>query len=483
MKTATRAISIRRPGFGPLMLAACLWFAPGVRAGLTVDIHSYHDVYGYVAYPYLYASTNTPNFPTGNYLIASPQYPANGSQIRYQAVNNTLSFIEGGGYYYDDFDSFIYGITNGQWSIWVTNGSSTTQYKFTVTATGFTSNLFGVPVEPVFPFNGASDVTAQPLFLWTGPANWGGTLSVSDTFIDANGNRDSEASSNLPPNQTSWQCPVVLPNGTNDFSVDYTSDVTSLVVASTPLSGSQAISAWTSSATMESYFAYDPIFTVQQTIGPSGQAFNAALNTTGLPWTTSGDTSWFVETTNTHDGVSAAQSGIVTNNQASTLSVTVTGPGTLTFYWASQGSGSSFDYEFYMDGDPSGGYMDDIGGNTSWYQDGPFSIPSGQHNLSWTIFAYGDDDPTEAGFLDEVSYVAYGPVELLNPKIVGANFQFQFLSQPGATHSILYRTNLAVGNWQIFTSVSGDGTMMTMSLPLSLFSPARQAFVGILTAQ
>ena len=79
-----------------------------------------------------------------------------------------------------------------------------------------------------------------------------------------------------------------------------------------------------------------------------GQDFNAALNTTNLTWTTSGDSSWFVESANDNDGVSAAQSGSVTGSQSSTLSVTVTGPGTLTFYWSSIANDpdGGFDYEF-----------------------------------------------------------------------------------------------------------------------------------------
>ncbi len=717
MKTPTLAISTHLSSFRLFMLAACLWFAPGVRAGLQVDIHLYHDTYGYYFYPWLSTTTNTPGFPNGNYMIASWQIPTNGSQLQYQATNNTLNFTTGGGNYYGDFNSYLYGITNAPWSIWVTNSTSTNQYKFSVTVGGLTSNWFGAPAVAVFPTNGAFYVTNQPLFQWTGASNWEGELSVSDYSIETNGNQDYEASSNLPPNQTSWPCPVVLPNGTNDFSVDYTSNATAFITASVPLNGAQPISAWTSTATMESHVTYDSLFTVGQpatlfgghtnilyysfeddnlfahdfsghgndvvtyswfsvppymtndaaagnwavgfsggswlnlptnnpvtafdpvatlggsfsvslwakttnnpgndsdpadsgasllsansdqvipmaltgsklafltgggapdtlhstasintggyvhlvvtrdqangqkkiyvngnldasdfgasgtlttasarnlfigmnttfsagfigdidevqiysgllsatdvtylfehpgtnvadTTGSTGPDFNAALSTAGLAWSTSGDTSWFVETTNTYNGVSAAQSGIVTNNQSSTLSVPVTGPGTLMFYWSSQGSGNNFDYECYLDGEPNNGYLDDISDVNSWYQDGPFSIPAGQHTLSWTIFAYGDDDPTEAGFLDEVSYVVASPVELSNPQIVGANFQFQFLSEAGYSHNILYRTNLVVGNWLTNTTVAGDGTLKTISVPLSLFSPAKQGFIRVST--
>jgi Concanavalin A-like lectin/glucanases superfamily len=261
MKSAICFVSERLLNFATLIFAAGLFAAPAARAGLTVDIHLYHDTIGYYFYPYLNANTNTPGFPNGNYMIASPQIPTNGSQLQYQATNNTLSYATGGGNYYYDFNSFLYGITNGQWSIWVTNATSTNQYKFIVTVTGVTSNSFDAPTVVVFPANGAQFVTNQPLFQWTGPANWAGALNVSDYFIDTNGNYNYEAAASLPPNQTSWPCPVVLTDGTNNFSADYTSNVTAQIVASTPLNNAaQPISAWISTATLET--SYNSQFTV-----------------------------------------------------------------------------------------------------------------------------------------------------------------------------------------------------------------------------
>src|ERR1017187_5370864 len=123
MKTTTHAISTHPSGFGLLILAACLLFAPGTRAGLTVDVHLYHDSIGYYFFPYLSTNTMLPNYPVGNYMIASPQIPANGSRLVYQATTNSftpgINGDYGGGNYYNDFNSLIYGITNGQWSIWV----------------------------------------------------------------------------------------------------------------------------------------------------------------------------------------------------------------------------------------------------------------------------------------------------------------------------------------------------------------------------
>ncbi len=649
------------------------------RAGLTVDVHLYHDTYGYYFYPFLSADTNDPTFPDGTYMIASPQIPSGGSQLQYVATNSTLNYLGGGGNYYGDFDSFLYGITNGQWSILVTNALSTNVYTFTVSVSGVTSNGFGAPVMAVFPITGASEVTNQPLFEWTGPANWEGTLYVDDFFVDTNGNYNYEASTDLSTDQTSWACPVVLPYGTNDFFVDYTSNVTSQVVASTPVNGSaQPIAAWTSTATLESRFVADPLFTVGSPVNTSGghtlvadytfdnsgylgqdssgngndmdgeswwgpvqvfstnaevgpgaveffgtssltpddqvlsnldnvlagsftfsgwvnttnsvgndydnayfgatiywafndhsatndtiplsitgskaafttrdhlgnfttvhsltsvndgkyhlitvtrnQAsgemrvyvdgnfeasvfgssdplngnnyylsvggttessytgllddlqiysgvladnevaelydnpgmtvsnvaggnpdFNTTLDTTNLSWASSGDANWLIETTNTFASEAAAQSGSITGDQSSTLSVTVTGPGMLAFYWSSIANdpNQGFDCEFNIDNTN----YDNLYGDNSWYQDGPFAISAGQHTLTWTAYAYGDTDPTEAAFLDQVSFVqSTAPLIALNP--------FNQTNYPGYGVALLAAATNAFNNpitWQ-----------------------------------
>jgi hypothetical protein len=129
--------------------------------------------------------------------------------------------------------------------------------------------------------------------------------------------------------------------------------------------------------------------------------FASALQTTNFLWTTDGDSKWFVETANTYNGALAAlQSGSVTNDQTSTVTATISGPGLLTFAWQNAGSGD-FDLEFDIDGI----YQADIGSFTDWTLVGPFHIPPGQHTLSWTANAFDDVDPTEAAFLGEVSFI------------------------------------------------------------------------------
>ena len=211
---------------------------------------------------------------------------------------------------------------------------------------------------------------------------------------------------------------------------------------------------------------YDNPGTAIPDLAGSGSDFNQALNTTGLTWTTSGTASWFVETTNTHDNVSAAQSGSVTNSQTSSLSTTVTGPGTLTFYWASLDGCNNFDYEFDIDGN----FQTDIYCSTPWTQAGPFSISGGQHTLTWKVSSYGDNDPTQAGFLDQVSYVLdLTPIITLNP--------FNQTNYPGYKVALIAAaTNSSSITWQWFKVGSASPIPNATNL---MFIPTNSGTAGV----
>ncbi|MGH7978850.1 MAG: choice-of-anchor tandem repeat GloVer-containing protein, partial [Limisphaerales bacterium] len=193
----------------------------------------------------------------------------------------------------------------------------------------------------------------------------------------------------------------------------------------------------------------------QTVAGTGGADFNTTLGTTNLNWTTIGDASWFTETTNTYNGSpSAAQSGSVTGDQSSTLSLTVTGPGTLTFYWSSIANdpNQGFDCDFYINGN----LYDYISGDSAWGMDS-FNIPSGTSTLTWTAAANGDTDPTEAAFLDQVSYVtAPSLTASANPQAGPAPLTVQF-STPDQDTGGFTVTNW---NWSF-----GDGATSTAQNP------------------
>ncbi len=217
-----------------------------------------------------------------------------------------------------------------------------------------------------------------------------------------------------------------------------------------------------------------------QLAGNSIVTLGGAVNAPMLPWTTYGDTLWFVETTNAFDNIAAAQSGPVTNDQISVISTTVTGPGTVTFAWSSQANNQDGDGNFSYEFDIDGNSYDSLGDDTDWEQDGPFPVPSGTHTLTWTAMANGDTDPTEVGFLDEVVFTLNSPTVLQSPQINGSFFrEFQFQNKSGFTYAVQYCTDLSVGNWQTYTYYGGDDFLDTVDIPMSAFAPSKQGFVRI----
>lgn len=129
-----------------------------------------------------------------------------------------------------------------------------------------------------------------------------------------------------------------------------------------------------------------------------------ALDNTTLTFSTGGSVSWFGQTSKSHDGVDAAKSGAIGHSQSSWLQTTVTGPGTLSFYWNVSCEGS----ENYPNRDYLSVSIDDeekariTGTNNSWTQLS-YSIPSGSHVVQWL---YSKDSSVssgeDAGYVDQV---------------------------------------------------------------------------------
>jgi hypothetical protein len=55
---------------------------------------------------------------------------------------------------------------------------------------------------------------------------------------------------------------------------------------------------------------------------------------------------------------------------------------------------------------------------------------------------------------------------LLNLALAGAQFQFEFDSQPGITH-IVWSKSAIDDDWQVFSTITGDGTRKTVTDTLS----------------
>jgi hypothetical protein len=134
-----------------------------------------------------------------------------------------------------------------------------------------------------------------------------------------------------------------------------------------------------------------------------------ALDAAALTWRVGGSAQWYGQRAVVHDGVDAAQSGTVGDNQESWLETTVTGPGTLSFWWKVS-SETSYDFlRVAVDGAEAG----KISGETGWEQRS-LVIPAGAHNLRWRYtkdmsLSRGSD----AGWVDQVSFTATPPATLV----------------------------------------------------------------------
>lgn len=220
-----------------------------------------------------------------------------------------------------------------------------------------------------------------------------------------------------------------------------------------------------------------------------GQTLGEALNATNLTWRTSGTLGaqgWSVQSNTTHDGVSAAAGGSVNfGSQSSTVQTTVTGPGTLSFWWRN----------------PSGNRLSFISGSStlasitsypSWQQP-TFYFGTGAQTLKWVQSSLPPpfpQDPFNRGYLDEVSFTAgaTAPIIVTQPPSQSASpgmnatftigtggtppltYQWQFndVDIPGATAASFTVTNVQTTNLGFYRVIITNELGWLMSSNASL---------------
>ena len=132
-----------------------------------------------------------------------------------------------------------------------------------------------------------------------------------------------------------------------------------------------------------------------------------ALDAPHLTWTTGGNAPWLAQTTNTHDGVDAARSGLIDHGEESWVETTVTGPGTLSFWWKVSSESCCDPLTFSV----NGAFQAEIRGDVNWTQR-TFPIAAGPQLLRWIYSKDGSVvNGLDAGLVDQVSYVpTVGPL-------------------------------------------------------------------------
>ncbi len=125
------------------------------------------------------------------------------------------------------------------------------------------------------------------------------------------------------------------------------------------------------------------------------------IDNTALSCKTGGIAKWFGEASTYYYDEDAAQSGAISNDQSSWLQTTVSGPGTLSFYWKVS-SEKSFDFfEFYIDNIG----QDRISGSVDWQQKS-YQISAGSHRLRWRYVKDGSNSfGSDCGWLDKIAFL------------------------------------------------------------------------------
>jgi hypothetical protein len=170
---------------------------------------------------------------------------------------------------------------------------------------------------------------------------------------------------------------------------------------------------------------------------PPAVPLATALDGPGLTWTTGGDAPWTGWTFPSYDGIDAAASGDIADDQESWVSTTVDGPGTIYFEWRVS-SEAGYDFlEFSIDGvvqdsisgfDGGGGE----GGGGGYWEYRLYDVTGpGPHVLRWRYYKDGSiSEGADLALLDQVLWVPtggyldwasqyFGTFELLDPLLTG----------------------------------------------------------------
>ena len=183
---------------------------------------------------------------------------------------------------------------------------------------------------------------------------------------------------------------------------------------------------------------------------------------------TGGATVWYLQNTNTHDGIEAWQSGWLDDDEETWIETTVVGPGSLAFWWMVESEACCDRLTFSI----GGVAQTNLAGLVAWRQE-TFPLPAGTNTLRWTYAKDGSDSvPRDAGWLNEVIFMASSnppPVFTLAQALNATNLTFEtggdgdWFAQTTTSHDgVAAAQSGAIGDYReswFYTSVQGPGTL------------------------
>jgi uncharacterized delta-60 repeat protein len=191
----------------------------------------------------------------------------------------------------------------------------------------------------------------------------------------------------------------------------------------------------------------------------TGLALAEALDAPHFVWTTSGDAEWFAQSYVTHDGVDAAQSGLLPRADGeSRLSTVVTGPGVVRFWSRVEATLSGYGLRFFV----GSALQLDRSGVVDW-EEHVFYVPPGGQTLAWSFYV-DDNGPgdEQVAWLDQVCFIpgetpaviAQHPVSRPVPEWSNARLQVQAAGTPPLSYQ-----------WHFNEAVLTGATSAVLELP------------------
>lgn len=199
-------------------------------------------------------------------------------------------------------------------------------------------------------------------------------------------------------------------------------------------------------------------------VGVSKETFETG-DFSAFDWQTLGGANWYVDNNTAHTGSYSARSGAITNNNLTTLQVTVevNAAGQISFYKKTCTEADKDKLTFYIDNQA----MEDWSGETGWSRES-FNVGAGTHTFKWIYMknssgSYGDD----ACWIDDIQFPAAAIVEMLSGPELQATVDHNQVTlsweSMGAGYEYIIRCDGEYLNSQSatsYTEIHGDGTYL-----------------------
>lgn len=193
-------------------------------------------------------------------------------------------------------------------------------------------------------------------------------------------------------------------------------------------------------------------FTVTSPSAPP-DPLGVALDNTVLAFDTDGDTPWFVQSDEFHSGGSAVRSGTIDHGGETRLATTVSGVGTLAFWWKVSSERNYDKLSVSVDDVERA----DISGEQDWARKTVSVTGNGAHTVVWTYRKDGSvSGGSDCGWMDQVVWTPGGSLAPPNvPPVADAAWTF-VRGASAAKPSVLVSLD---GKWRLRAAGPEDGTV------------------------